>query len=161
MMGFEVLPCSCCQHWGYSNLSSSLRRLISSSSSLWRQVPSDLIFSKWCLTSSLHSTWRNVQLHPSKTAFKTNLCHFKGLNLKKSAEKPPSDQANDFQNFTCNAETETVKLSDDLKKKLQREHCHTLWSVGADIWCLRYQRTKEVTHACVSHNYEHDQRSFY
>lgn len=39
-----------------SNLSSSLRRLISSSSSLWRHVPSDLIFSKWCLTSSLHST---------------------------------------------------------------------------------------------------------
>lgn len=40
-----------------ANLSSSLRRLISSSSSLWRHVPSDLIFSKWCLTSSLHSTW--------------------------------------------------------------------------------------------------------
>lgn len=40
-----------------TNLSSSLRRLISSSSSRWRQVPSDLIFSKCCFTSSRHSAW--------------------------------------------------------------------------------------------------------
>lgn len=40
-----------------TDLSSSLRRLISSSSSRWRQVPSDLIFSKCCFTSSRHSAW--------------------------------------------------------------------------------------------------------
>lgn len=45
----------CCRLFSY--LSSSRRRLISSSSSRWRHVPSDLIFSKWCLTSSLHSAW--------------------------------------------------------------------------------------------------------
>lgn len=39
------------------DLSSSLRRLISSSSRRWRQVPSDLIFSKCCFTSSRHSAW--------------------------------------------------------------------------------------------------------
>ena len=38
-------------------LSSSLRLLISSSSSRWIQVPSDLIFSKCCFTSSRHSAW--------------------------------------------------------------------------------------------------------
>lgn len=38
-----------------TDLSSSLRRLISSSSSRCRQVPSDLIFSKCCFTSSRHS----------------------------------------------------------------------------------------------------------
>jgi len=40
-----------------TDLSSSLRRLISSSSSRWIQVPSDLIFSKCCFTSSRHSAW--------------------------------------------------------------------------------------------------------
>lgn len=50
-----ILPLCWIQHVRRANLSSSLRRLISSSSSRWRQVPSDLIFSKCCFTSSLHS----------------------------------------------------------------------------------------------------------
>lgn len=53
--------CNCpVVHVTKPHLSSSLRRLISSSSSLWRQVPSDLICSKCCLTSSLHSACQDT-----------------------------------------------------------------------------------------------------
>lgn len=52
------------------DLSSSLRLLMSSSSSRWRQVPSDLIFSKCRFTSSRHSAWQeNILFKTFKLSF--------------------------------------------------------------------------------------------
>lgn len=69
-----------------TDLSSSRRRRISSSSSRWMQVPSLLIFSKCFFTSSLHSAWGgNVRPLPGTEILAYTKQEFLGKTLQKTA----------------------------------------------------------------------------